>query len=361
MLYKLLLNFSEVYPFLNVFKYITFRSMLAIVTSLGVCLMFGDAIINKLKLYQNGGQPIRDDGPQTHFAKRGTPTMGGLIMLLSILVSVVLWGNVTNLPVLAVLLCLFGFGALGFVDDYLKVSKRDTKGVSGKMKLIWQFILSSLAVWLIVKSNNNPEATMLTFPFLKDFMLELGWLYILFGAFVITGASNAVNLTDGLDGLAIGPIVIASACFGLICYVVGHSVWADYLFMTKVPEASEVAVIMGAIVGAGLGFLWFNCAPAQVFMGDVGSLGLGGAIGAAAVSSKHEIALAIIGGLFVIEALSVMIQVAYFKVTRRRFFLMAPIHHHYEKKGWPETKVVTRFWIISLIFAVVGIATLKLR
>lgn len=361
MLYKLLLHFSDSYPLLNVFKYITFRAIIAIVTSMLFCLMYGNSIIRYLKSIQNDGQPIREDGPQSHFSKKGTPTMGGIMMLGAIAIAVLLWGNLSNLPVQAVLLCIFGFGVLGFMDDYQKLAKRNSKGISGKTKLFWQFVIGIASTYLIVLSNPTPEATALTFPFFKNFALELGVFYILFGAFVITGSSNAVNLTDGLDGLAIGPIIIASACFGLICYVVGHSLWSEYLFMTKVPEASEVAVIMGAIIGAGIGFLWFNCAPAQVFMGDIGSLSLGGAIGAAAVAAKHEIALAIIGGLFVIEAVSVIIQVAYFKATGKRFFRMAPIHHHFEQLGWPETKVVIRFWIVALIFALIGIATLKLR
>jgi phospho-N-acetylmuramoyl-pentapeptide-transferase len=361
MFYKFLVSFEEHVSFLNVFKYITFRTLLAILTSFSVSVIFGDRVIQALKCRQKGGQPIRELGPENHFSKKGTPTMGGVLIILAIILSAVLWADLANVYILVSLFVFLSFGLLGFVDDYQKVSKRNTKGVAGKVKLLWQFTTAAIATVIIILYEGSPHSTVLTVPIFKHFMLNLGLFYILFSMLVITGASNAVNLTDGLDALVIGPIIIAAACFGFIAYATGNTVIAEYLHLVKVPESSELAVLMGAVVGAGLGFLWFNCPPAQIFMGDVGSLALGGLLGIVAVITKHEILLAIIGGLFVIEALSVIIQVFSFKTRGVRVFKMAPIHHHFEKQGWPETKVVFRFWIVAIIFAIIGISTLKIR
>ena len=362
MLYYFANQFVDTLPILNVLKYITFRSALAVLVSLSICLAFGNRFIAFLKVWKNEGQPIREDGPASHFSKKGTPTMGGLLMLGSITFTVLLLCNLENIFVWCCLIVTLGFGFLGFMDDYLKIKYKNPKGISGKTKLFWQFIISLLASYIVLVNTNSHLATTLTFPFFKSLVLDLGIFYIIFAAIVITGASNAVNLTDGLDGLATIPIVIVAGCFAIIAYLVGHTVFADYLQIPSIPESGEIAVFCGAIIGAGLGFLWFNCAPAQVFMGDVGSLALGGALGIVSVISKHEIVLAIVGMVFVVEALSVMIQVSYFKYSKgKRIFLMAPIHHHFEKKGWPETKVVVRFWIISIVFALIGLATLKLR
>lgn len=361
MLYKGLLYFAEAFPLLQVFKYISLRSILAAITSLMLSLCYGDRFIAYLRNKFTAGQPIREDGPATHFVKQGTPTMGGVLILTTVLISCILWVDISNLYIRTILFVMCSLALLGGIDDYHKVTKKNSRGISAKQKLFWQCTIGTLATYYVTLHHYYLHNTMLTFPFFKNIMLDLGWFYLIFGALVVTGTSNAVNLTDGLDGLVIVPIILVCACFAFISYLVGHTVLADYLLVVKIPGSSEIAVLMAAIIGASLGFLWFNCAPAQIFMGDVGSLSLGGAIGITAVAIKHEIVLCIIGGLFVIEALSVLIQVFSFKTRGKRVFLMAPIHHHFEKLGWPETKVVIRFWIIALLFALLGLSTLKLR
>ncbi|WP_152045938.1 phospho-N-acetylmuramoyl-pentapeptide-transferase [Aureimonas psammosilenae] len=348
-------------PAFNVFRYITFRTGSAMITSFITVFLFGPAVIAALRVRQGRGQPIRADGPQTHFKKAGTPTMGGLMILTGLLVSILLWAELTNLYVWAVLLVTVGFGAIGFYDDYLKVTKQSHLGFSGKARLALEFVIAAAAAALIVYAGTGTFATSLAFPFVKSFLLDLGLFYIAVAAFVMVGAGNAVNLTDGLDGLAIVPIMIAASAFGLIAYLAGNVNFANYLQIHYVVGTGELAVVCGAVIGAGLGFLWFNAPPAAIFMGDTGSLALGGMVGTIAVATKHELVLAIIGGLFVIEALSVIIQVASFKLTGKRVFLMAPIHHHFEKLGWTESQVVVRFWIIAFILAFVGLSTLKLR
>jgi phospho-N-acetylmuramoyl-pentapeptide-transferase len=354
-------EFSSGVPELNIFRYITFRTGAALITSALIVFLFGPRIIASLRVRQGKGQPIRADGPETHFKKAGTPTMGGLIILCAVLVSSILWANLSSSYVWVVLMVTIGFGMIGFYDDYLKVTAASHKGFSGKMRLALEFMIAFSACYVIMKSGYAPFSSSLTFPFFKDVLLNLGWFFIPFGAFVIVSAGNAVNLTDGLDGLAIVPVMIAAASFGMIAYLSGNAIFSDYLQIHFVPGTGEIAVLCGAIIGAGLGFLWFNAPPAAIFMGDTGSLALGGMIGATAVATKHEIVLVIIGGLFVVEALSVIIQVASFKMTGKRVFRMAPIHHHFEKKGWTESQVVIRFWIISVLLALIGLATLKLR
>ncbi len=345
----------------NIFRYITFRTGGALITSAFIVFMFGPAIINSLRIRQGRGQPIRADGPQTHFKKAGTPTMGGLMILTGIIVSALLWADLRSVYVWVVLLVALGFGAIGFYDDYRKVTKQSHLGLSGRARLAMEFAIAGLAAFIIMKAGNPPFSSSLTFPFFKNLLVNLGWFFIPFGAFVMVGAGNAVNLTDGLDGLAIVPIMIAAVSFAAIAYLSGNAVFANYLQIHYVHGTGELAVILGAVIGAGLGFLWFNAPPAAIFMGDTGSLSLGGLIGTVSVATKHEIVLAIIGGLFVLEALSVIIQVGWFKMTGRRVFLMAPIHHHFEKKGWTESQVVIRFWIIAVILAMIGLSTLKLR
>lgn len=345
----------------NLFRYITFRTGAALITSAMVVFLFGPRIIASLRVRQGKGQPIRADGPETHFKKAGTPTMGGLMILCGVLVSSLLWANLSSVYVWVVLMVTIGFGAIGLYDDYLKVSAASHKGFSGKIRLTLEFLIAGIACYAIMANGEGGFASSLTFPFFKDLILNLGWFFIPFGAFVIVAAGNAVNLTDGLDGLAIVPVMIAAASFGMIAYLSGNAIFSEYLQIHFVPGTGEVAVLCGAIIGAGLGFLWFNAPPAAIFMGDTGSLALGGMIGATAVATKHEIVLVIIGGLFVMEALSVIIQVASFKLTGKRVFRMAPIHHHFEKKGWTESQVVIRFWIISVMLALIGLATLKLR
>lgn len=361
MLYYLGLEFSQDVSFLNLFRYITFRTGAALMTSAFIVFLFGPRMIASLKQRQGMGQPIRSDGPESHFAKAGTPTMGGLIILTAVLFSSLLWANLSSIYVWVVLLVTLGFGLIGFYDDYLKVSKTSHKGFSGKMRLVLEFFIAGIACYVIMISGKPEFSSSLTFPFFKDLVLNMGVFFVLFGAFVIVAAGNAVNLTDGLDGLAIVPVMIAAASFGVIAYLSGNKIFADYLQIHFVLGTGEIAVLCGAIIGAGLGFLWFNAPPAAIFMGDTGSLALGGMIGATAVATKHEIVLVIIGGLFVMEALSVIIQVASFKLTGKRVFRMAPIHHHFEKKGWTESQVVIRFWIISVMLALIGLATLKLR
>lgn len=360
MLYFLSL-LSQDFTLFNLFRYITFRTGGAILTTLLLAFWLGPKIIRWLKSKQGEGQPIRSDGPETHFAKKGTPTMGGLIILLSFFFSTLLWADLTNEYVWVVLFVTLGFGLVGFADDYLKLTKRNTAGVSGKLRLGVQSAVSGLAAFAISQISAPQLSNMLAVPFLKDLLIPLGLFFIVFAVLVMVGSANAVNLTDGLDGLATVPIILTAISFGIIAYLVGNAVFAGYLGIHHVPKAGELAVLCGGLVGACLGFLWFNAPPAAVFMGDTGSLSLGGAIGSMAVITKHEIVLAIIGGLFVIETLSVMIQVASFKLTGKRVFKMAPLHHHFEKMGWSESTVVIRFWIIAFIFALIGLSTLKLR
>ena len=354
-------QFAAEFPIFNVFRYITFRTGAAMITGFIVVFLFGPAIIANLRIRQGKGQPIRADGPQTHFKKAGTPTMGGLMIISGFLVATLLWADLANLYVWTVLMVTVGFGAIGFYDDYLKVTKQSDKGFSGKSRLALEFLIAGTAATMIVYAGTGSFASSLAFPFVKSVLIDLGWFYVVFGAFVMVGAGNAVNLTDGLDGLAIVPIMIAAAAFGLIAYVAGNVNFSTYLQIHYVAGTGELAPLCGAVIGAGLGFLWFNAPPAAIFMGDTGSLALGGLIGSVAVATKHEIVLAIIGGLFVVEILSVIIQVAVFKMTGKRVFLMAPIHHHFEKLGWTESQVVIRFWIIAVLLALIGLSTLKLR
>ncbi|WP_333793951.1 phospho-N-acetylmuramoyl-pentapeptide-transferase [Hyphomicrobium sp.] len=360
MLYELV-SFSDQIGILNVFRYITFRTGGAIFTALLFVLLFGPGIIDLLRLKQGKGQPIREDGPQSHFSKKGTPTMGGLMILASVTVATLLWSDLSNAYVWVVLLVTLAYGSIGFYDDFLKITKQQSDGFGGKARLALELIVAAVAVHVIMDLSTPDLAGKLALPFFKSVLLDLGALYVIVGMFVIVGAGNAVNLTDGLDGLAIVPVMIAAATFGLIAYLIGNVKFAGYLQIHHVAGTGELAVICGALIGAGLGFLWFNAPPAMIFMGDTGSLALGGALGAIAVATKHEIVLAIVGGLFVLETLSVIIQVASFKLTGKRVFRMAPLHHHYEQKGWRESTVVVRFWIIAVILALIGLATLKLR
>jgi phospho-N-acetylmuramoyl-pentapeptide-transferase len=342
---------------LNLIRYISFRAGAASATALLIGLLLGPWFISWLRAKQGKGQPIRSDGPQSHLAKRGTPTMGGLLILTSMSISVLLWMDLRNAYVWACLLVTGGFGLIGWLDDYDKVKKAHHAGLSGKTRLALEFLIAGFATWLMVRTGG----TGLHLPFVKETVLDLGWFYILFGAFVIVAFGNAVNLTDGLDGLATMPVIIASIAFLLITYLVGNARFANYLGIPHVPGVGDLTVLLLAIVGACLAFLWFNAPPAAVFMGDTGSLALGGALGAVSVATHHEFVLVIVGGLFVIEALSVVIQVAVYKRTGKRVFLMAPIHHHFEHLGWSEPTVVIRFWIISFVLALAGLATLKLR
>ena len=357
-----LVDLSDKLSVLNVFRYITFRTGGAVITALLFVFLFGQHIIDRLRLLQGKGQPIRTDGPKSHLiAKAGTPTMGGLMILSGMLVSTLLWANPTNPYVWIVLWVMLGFGLVGFYDDYLKVTKQSHDGFGGRIRLVIEAVIAGLACLALVRLGHAPFSTSLVFPFFKELVLNLGWFFVLFAMFIIVGAGNAVNLTDGLDGLAIVPVMIAAATFGFISYLVGNVLFADYLQIHFVPGTGELAVICGALVGAGLGFLWFNAPPALIFMGDTGSLALGGALGTIAVATKHELVLAIVGGLFVLEAVSVIVQVASFQLFGVRVFRMAPLHHHFEQKGWPESTVVIRFWIIAVVLALAGLATLKLR
>jgi phospho-N-acetylmuramoyl-pentapeptide-transferase len=353
-------------PVLNVLRYITFRGGAALFTAQLVVMLMGSRFIGWMRAKQGKGQPIRKDGIERHIIeKAGTPTMGGVMILAGLIVGTLLWADLSNVYVWALLLVTAGFGVLGFLDDYAKVTKQTTAGVSGAARLAIEAGLAAAAIAImVVFGQKPPEPHLLTsvaFPFLKDVLLNLGWFYLIFGAVVIVGAANAVNFTDGLDGLATVPVMIASAAFGFIAYLVGDKVFASYLQLHNVPGVGEIAVFCSALIGAGMGFLWYNAPPARIFMGDTGSLALGGAVGSIAVATRHEIVLAVIGGLFVAETLSVIIQVAWFKRTGRRVFLMAPIHHHFEKLGWSESTVVIRFWIVSLMLALLGLSTLKLR
>ncbi len=360
MLYELT-QFSDVFGPLNVFRYLTFRTGGAMMTALLFVFLFGPAMIDMLRLKQGKGQPIREDGPQSHLAKRGTPTMGGLMILAGFTFSILLWANLENPYIWIVLGVTLVYGAIGFYDDYLKVTKRTTSGFSSRLRLLLELAVAALATYAIMVLARPGQGDLLTVPFFKDIVINLGPFFIILGVLVIAGAGNAVNLTDGLDGLAIVPVMIAAATFGLIAYLSGNIKFANYLQIHHVPGTGELAIICGALIGAGLGFLWFNAPPAMIFMGDTGSLALGGALGTIAVATKHEIVLAIVGGLFVLETLSVIIQVTSYKLTGKRVFRMAPLHHHFEQKGWAEATVVVRFWIISVVLAMIGLATLKLR
>jgi phospho-N-acetylmuramoyl-pentapeptide-transferase len=354
--------FSDTIGPLNVLRYITFRTGGAMITSLTFVFLFGPWIIGHLRLKQGKGQPIRTDGPQSHLVtKKGTPTMGGLMMLSGIVVATLLWANLANRYVWIVIGVTLAFGAIGFYDDYLKVTKQTHAGFSGRLRLLIEIAIAAAACYFIISLGRQPFASSLTFPFFKELVLPLGWFFVVFGAFIIVGAGNAVNLTDGLDGLATVPVIIVALSFGFISYLVGNSFFADYLNIHYVAGAGELAVLCGAVIGAGLGFLWFNAPPASIFMGDTGSLALGGMIGAIAVATKHEIVLAVVGGLFVLEAVSVIVQVLSFKLTGKRVFRMAPIHHHFEQLGWTEPQIVIRFWIVSVVLALAGLSTLKLR
>ncbi len=362
MLYNLLYPHAHEFALFNLFKYLTFRSGGAVLTSLVMTFFIGPRVIRWLKSKQGEGQPIREDGPESHLlTKKGTPTMGGLMILLSVFTSTLLWADITNRYVWIVLFVTLGFGLVGFADDYLKLTKRNTKGVPGRLKLVAQFAISLVAALWISDIAPAGMATHLALPFFKDVLVNLGIFYFIFVMLVMVGASNAVNLTDGLDGLAIVPIIITAGCFVLISYLVGNLKFADYLQVHHIPGSGELAVFCASLIGAGLGFLWFNAPPAQVFMGDTGSLAFGGSLGVVSVIVKHELVLAIIGGLFVAEAVSVILQVASFKMTGKRIFKMAPLHHHFEKLGWKEPTIVIRFWIIACILALAGLSTLKLR
>ena len=362
MLYYFLFPLADDFSLLNLFRYLTFRTGGAIITALIISFILGGPLIKWLKSQQGEGQPIREDGPEGHpLTKKGTPTMGGLLILIAVSSATLLWADISNRYVWAVLIVTLGFGSIGFLDDYLKLTKRSSNGMSGKIKIIAEIAIAGAAAWWISDILPDPLATGLTIPFFKNFLIDLGWFFIPFATFVIVGASNAVNLTDGLDGLAIVPAMIVAGCLALITYIVGNQVFSLYLQVENVPGAGELTVFCGALVGASLGFLWFNAPPAMIFMGDTGSLSVGGAIGAVSVVSKHELVLGIIGGLFVLETVSVIVQVISFKLTGRRVFRMAPLHHHFEKKGWKEPTIVIRFWIIAMILALIGLSTLKLR
>jgi phospho-N-acetylmuramoyl-pentapeptide-transferase len=353
-LFYWLSQFSDVIPGFNVFRYITFRAGGAVITALLFVFLFGPSIIALLRVKQGKGQPIREDGPASHLiTKKGTPTMGGLMILSGLIVSTLLWANLTNPYVWVVLGVTVSFGAIGLYDDYLKVTRQTHAGFSARMRLVIEVVIAAIALYALTRIANPSTAYSLAIPF--------GWGIVAFGAFVIVGAGNAVNLTDGLDGLAIVPVMIAALSFALISYLVGNAGFAGYLGIPHVPRSGELAIVCGAVVGAGLGFLWFNAPPAQIFMGDTGSLSLGALLATVAVATKHEIVLAVVGGLFVLEAVSVIVQVISFKLTGKRIFRMAPIHHHFEQLGWTEAQVVIRFWVIAVVLALVGLSTLKLR
>ncbi len=361
MLYNFLFPLSDVFGPFNLFQYVTFRTGGAIMTALVICFFIGPKVIRWLKNKQGSGQPIREDGPETHLKKAWTPTMGGLMILISAGISVLLWSDLTNPYVWIVLGVVAAFGMVGLADDYAKLTRRSHKGISGKLRLFIEFAVALAAIVAYMLVTDKALATGLALPFMKNFLLPLGLLIVPFAMLVIVGSSNAVNLTDGLDGLAIVPVMIAAACFGLISYLTGRVDYSEYLGIHYVAGAGELAIVCGALIGAGMGFLWFNAPPAMVFMGDTGSLSMGAGLGAIAVITKHELVLAIIGGLFVLETVSVIVQVASFKLTGKRVFAMAPLHHHFEKKGWSEPTVVIRFWIIAVILALIGLSTLKLR
>ncbi len=362
MLYHFLVPLADQFPAFNVFRYLTFRTGGAVMTALIISFLIGPLMIRALQLRQKGGQPIREDGPQGHLlTKQGTPTMGGLMILVAVVLSTLLWADYDNGFVWVALGVTLSYGIIGFLDDYLKVSRRSHKGLPGKGKFLLQSAFALAAALWIMRLTPHPLSTTLAVPFFKDLLVQFGWFFPFFSVFVMVGSSNAVNLTDGLDGLAIVPVMIAAAVFALISYLVGNAVFAGYLQLHYVPGTGELAVFLGALLGGGLGFLWFNAPPARVFMGDTGSLALGGALGTVSVITKHELVLAIVGGLFVLETVSVIVQVVSFKLTGKRVFAMAPLHHHFEKKGWAEATIVIRFWIIATILALIGLSTLKLR
>ena len=361
MLYSLILNLIETYSFLNVFKYLTVRTGLAVFTSLLVVFLIGNPFINFFSAKQILN-PIRDDGPDEHIVKKiGTPTMGGVLILIGLFFGIFLWGDLNNLYVWFLIYIVASFGILGAYDDYKKIKFKNSSGISFKFKIISQIIAATFGIIVLSIYSDNADLENLYFPFFKNLIVNLGWFFIPFAVFVIVGSSNAVNLTDGLDGLATVPVILVAACFAFISYVTGNIVFSEYLQIPYIAGLGEVAVFLGAVIGSCLGFLWFNAPPAKIFMGDTGSLSLGGSLGAVGIITKHEIVLAITGGLFVLEAVSVMVQVISYKLTGKRIFKMAPIHHHFEKKGWAESTVVIRFWIISIILAMIGLATLKLR
>lgn len=358
MLYHFLYSLHEKFSVFNVFRYITFRIGIAMLTALAVCLFLGPWFIKTLQKKQLG-QTIRPDGPTGHLSKKGTPTMGGGLLLIALVISTLLWADLSSSYVWTVLMVVSGYGLLGFIDDYLKIKRGNAEGLKGKTKLFWQTIIALFVGLILMFILDYP--TTLSLPFLKNVQINLGWYYLILVALVIVGTSNAVNLTDGLDGLAIGPIVVAAGTYLVLTYVTGHANFASYLNIPFIPGSGELAIICGAIAAAGLGFLWYNTFPASVFMGDIGSLALGAAIGTMALISKHELLLILVGGVFVVEALSVITQVVSYKLTKKRIFKMAPIHHHFELKGWAEPKIIVRFWIISVILAVIALGTLKLR
>ena len=361
MLYSFLTSLVDTFSFLNVFKYITFRIGLSVVTSLIIIFLIGNPLINYFSKKQITG-PIRQDGPIDHIIKKsGTPTMGGLMILIGIIVSTLMWADLTNVYIWIVLFVCTSLGLLGFVDDYLKIKHKNSSGINAKLKFLGQLLISLVAIITLIYFTEHESILNLYFPFFKNLVLNMGLFFIPFGNFVIIGSSNAVNLTDGLDGLATVPVMLVALSFSLICYLVGNTIFSNYLQIQYIPNVGELSIFCGSIVGSCLGFLWYNAPPAKIFMGDTGSLSLGGSIASVAIIVKHEIVLAIVGGLFVLETASVIIQVVSFKLTGKRVFKMAPIHHHFEKKGWAESTVVIRFWIISIILALIGLATLKLR
>ena len=361
MLYSFLSSLTENYSFLNVFKYITFRTGLSVITSFVIVFIIGEPLIKIFQKNQISG-PIRQDGPIDHIIKKsGTPTMGGLIIILGILLGTLLWADLSNIYILTVIFVSIGLGLLGFFDDLLKIKQKNSRGLNSKLKLLGQIVISFIAIYILSEHSNHQFLNNLYFPFFKNLIFPMGIFFIPFAVFVIVGASNAVNLTDGLDGLATVPVMLVALSYTLISYVVGNTIFAEYLKIPYVQNSGELSIFCGAIFGSCLGFLWYNAPPAKIFMGDTGSLSLGGSLAAVAIIVKHEIVLAIIGGLFVLETVSVIVQVLSFKLTGKRVFMMAPIHHHFEKKGWPESTVVIRFWIIAIILALVGLATLKLR
>ena len=347
---------------LNLVNYLTVRAGLALFTSFGLILLFGPSLISYISSFQEDGQPIREDGPQSHLiAKKGTPTMGGIIILLSIAISVLMWSDFNTDVMLPIIFIMLSFGFIGFIDDYSKVAKNSSNGISGRVRLLLQTLSVGIFIYWTSMLLNIEDLNLLTLPLLKDVFVNLGYFSIPFIIIVIVGSANAVNLTDGLDGLAIVPVMIVAATFAIICYLAGNIIFSDYLHINYVPGAGELAILCGAMIGASLGFLWYNAPPAMVFMGDTGSLALGGTLGAISVIIKQELVLAIVGGIFVAEALSVILQVGSFKLTGKRIFRMAPLHHHFEHKGWPESQIVIRFWIVALILALIGLATLKIR
>jgi phospho-N-acetylmuramoyl-pentapeptide-transferase len=360
MLYEFSLFLSQFHSGFNVFQYLTLRSILGVLTALTISLIVGPRMIRYLSSY-NIGQSVRDDGPESHFSKAGTPTMGGALILVAIVISTLLWSDLSSRFVWVVLFVTVGFGVIGWVDDYKKVVYGNSKGLSARVKYFWQSVIGLSAALVLFNTAQFPIETQLIVPFIKNILIDLGWMYVVLTYFVIVGSSNAVNLTDGLDGLAILPTVLVGGALGVFAYVTGNSNFSGYLGIPYVPGVGEMVVFCGAIVGSGLGFLWFNTYPAQIFMGDVGALALGAALGTIAVIVRQEVVLFIMGGIFVVETVSVMVQVASFKLTGRRVFRMAPLHHHYELKGWPEPRIIVRFWIITVVLVLVGLASLKVR